>query len=148
MVSATFKAEAKPDPSRLTEKYHAVQLQGQGLDAKTLSKMQGKGLPFYVQGANNKVWFFDTKDSKKYTYTDEMESSDARFIREFFAQPSQDAVESWQAAARHGGSDAAGEAERLAGQTAVRQSSTSTGNSLVQKLAKGTRSFFGKALRP
>lgn len=161
--SVTFEPEAKPDPLKLTEKYHAVQLRGQGLDARTLSTLKGKRLPFYVLGAKNKVWFFDTRDGKKYTYTDKMTSSDETFIRHFFSLQSQDVAESSQSAVQRVGGDAAesshtvahrdagelaGEAQGFVLQTAVRQSRTITGVSLARQFAKGVRRFFREALRP
>ncbi|SJX63990.1 uncharacterized protein SRS1_20008 [Sporisorium reilianum f. sp. reilianum] len=163
-----FQAEARPDRSKLGEKYNAVQLRGQGLDARTLSNLQGRKLPFFVQGANGKVWFFDHRGDMAYTYTDNLETYDETFIREFFPRKSQDAAESSQATAHRIGilrqsqdaaelsqapvqqarRVAAGELEKLPMQTAAREATAGTGVSLACKLSNGLRTMFSGAIRP
>ena len=142
-LTSSFDPNAVPDPSKLGGKYHAVQLLGKGLDRQSLVKLQQAKKPFYVQGAHRKVWFFDTKDGKTYTFTDRMKSSDKKFIRNHFFPAGRDAIRASQAAASEGGEGTAVQAERLAGQASVRPASAITGVSWSQRLSEGARSFFG-----
>lgn len=92
-IRSTYDVKAVPDVLAIGTKYHAVQLRGHGLDVQTLRKLQEAGRPFYAQGANKKVWYFDTKDGTEYTFTDKIKGSDKRIIRNILAPTQQVAIQ-------------------------------------------------------
>lgn len=78
---AAFDKSGSPDSSDLGRSSYAVRLPGNGLDSQVLALMKKKGRPFYAEGAKGKLWFFDTKDGKHFTFTDKLKRSENRVVR-------------------------------------------------------------------
>lgn len=73
-----------PVPSQLGKQYHAVRLLGNGFDGQLLELKKKEGMPFYALSAKGKVWFFDTKDRKEFTYTNKLSDADREYVINFF----------------------------------------------------------------
>lgn len=140
-IKSAFEQSNIPDTSTIGTKYHVAQLRGHVLDARTIEMLQQAGRPFFVQGAGQKLWYFDTKDGGVFTFTDRIEGSDRRFLRTFW---SEDLVRAAQAsgAVQRGGIDRA-VASIIAAQGTIRQAMT--GNSWLQKLSSGFRNFLSRS---
>nr|CDI54475.1 conserved hypothetical Ustilago-specific protein [Melanopsichium pennsylvanicum 4] len=81
---ASFVGKMESDPSATGKRYQAVHIQDRSDAAKSLEEMMKAKQPFYVHGANGKVWYFDTKDGNRYSYTDKLDPSDQELVKNFF----------------------------------------------------------------
>lgn len=79
-LDAVFNPTAVPDTAALSRAYYSVKLPGNGRDAEVLQMMQKKGKPFYAMGARGKVFYFDTKDGKSWTFTDKVSDADRQGV--------------------------------------------------------------------
>ncbi|KAJ1018185.1 hypothetical protein NDA13_006495 [Ustilago tritici] len=52
-------------PASVQGSLFAVKLPGNGWDAATINKMKGRNEPFYIEGANGKVWYYNPKEPEK-----------------------------------------------------------------------------------
>jgi hypothetical protein len=79
-LEAVYNPTAVPDTAALSRPYYSIKLPGNGRDAEVLKMMQKKGKPFYTVGAKGKVFYFDTKDGKSWTFTDKVSDADRQGV--------------------------------------------------------------------
>ncbi|KAJ1033880.1 hypothetical protein NDA16_000088 [Ustilago loliicola] len=125
LAQATHEA-TPPGPSDIGKQYHAIRLPGNGLDGQVLEHKKEEGVPFYALSSRGKVWFFDIKDGKEFSYTDKISASDREYVTNHFRPVS---------VAEPGSSDIS--AQALARQSQVKFK-------WLRKLAKGAKTFFSK----
>ncbi|SOV06882.1 uncharacterized protein UDID_14479 [Ustilago sp. UG-2017a] len=163
--SARITYEAgPPSSSEIGKQYHAIRLLGNGLDGQVLELKKKEGVPFYALSTRGKVWFFDTRDEKHFSYTDKVSASDREHVSRYFEPVStaeartsngpeaetsdgaeleiSDFTDSETSDSASSASLGAARVPPVVGRAVVKQSQTRI--PWFQKLAKGAKSFFKK----